>query len=306
MDNAIDLRLFRYFAVLAETLHFGRAARRLHISQPPLTRQIKLLEDVLGVALFERGKAGVSLTQAGAAFLPEARATLRQADKAVAAARAWRDADSGQFVVGYTTVFDRSAIPDVLDALRERFPRWRIGSKGKHSIALVRDIANGVMDAAFIGLHTAAPGLTVLPLEAEPPLVALASTHRLARKRALVPADLGDETLFWFERRLNPGYDDYARALFDQIGFHPRMTPEPADHHVLLGLVAEGQGVALIPASLRHVKRQGVVYRPVGGELRRLSMGIALAYDAAKPSPLLAPFIALVQGGIEPRALPAV
>jgi DNA-binding transcriptional LysR family regulator len=154
MNESIDLRQFRYFLAVSEELNFGRAALRLHISQPPLSRQIRQLEEQLGVELFLRSKAGVTLTEAGAAFLPEVRRTLAQAKKAVAVASATRGADGGQFVVGYTTVFDRSVIPDVFDCLRQRFPNWRITPKGKHSISLVRDIKNGAMDAAFIGLYT--------------------------------------------------------------------------------------------------------------------------------------------------------
>src|SRR6266571_7913925 len=143
MNTSIDLRQLRYFLAVAETLHVGRAAARLHMSQPPLSRQIRQLEDQLGVELFVRGKAGITLTAAGAAFLPEVRRTLAQVEKALAAARAARDTPGGQFTFGYTTVFDRSAIPDVAAELGARFPGWRLLAKGKHSISLVRDIKNG-------------------------------------------------------------------------------------------------------------------------------------------------------------------
>src|SRR5476649_426685 len=159
MTTSIDLRQFRYFLALSEELNFRRAALRLHISQPPLSRQIQQLEEQLGVELFQRNSSGVTLTQAGTAFLPEVRRTLAQADKAIAVARAAHGA--GRFVVGYTTVFDRSAIPDVTERLRQRFPQWSIESKGKHSISLVRDIRSGAMDAALIGLHTDTQGLKV-------------------------------------------------------------------------------------------------------------------------------------------------
>ena len=171
MNNAIDLRQFRYFLALSEELNFGRAALRLNISQPPLSRQIRQLEDQLGVALFVRSSTGVALSEAGAAFLPEARKTLAQAEKAVAAAKGVRSAAGGQFVVGYTTVFDRSAIPDVFDRLRQQFPTWRFVAKGKHSIALVRELKNGTIDAAFIGLHTDAQGLAQEIIHEEPLVV---------------------------------------------------------------------------------------------------------------------------------------
>ncbi len=295
MDNSIDLRQLRYFATLCETLHFGRAALRLHISQPPLSRQIRQLEEALGVDLFLRSKAGVTLTKAGAAFLPEVRRTLAQAERAIDAARAVRDSDSGVFVIGYTTIFDRSVIPDVLDELRQKFPDWQFVTRGKHSISLIRDIKNKGMDAAFIGLHTDTRGLPGETLHEEPLVIALAAGHPLARKRKLGFDDLRGERLFWFERRLNPGFHDHCQAYFEQRNFKPEILPEPADHHILLGLIAEGRGLALIPSSSQKLKRQGVVFRPLKEDSDRLTAGIAVTYLAHNDSPVLRAFLELVR-----------
>lgn len=295
MNESIDLRQFRYFLAVSEELNFGRAALRLHISQPPLSRQIRQLEDQLGVELFLRSKAGVTLTEAGVAFLPEVRRTLVQAEKAVAVAKSALSADCGQFVVGYTTVFDRSAIPDVVDGLRHHFPNWRFVTRGKHSISLVRDVKNGTMDAAFIGLYTDPQGLMVETILEEPLVVALSANHRLARKRSLGFDDLRGEPMFWFERRLNPGFYDHCQAFFEQINFKLNAIPEPPDHHIMLGLIAEGEGIALIPASLQNVKRQGVFFRPLKEESSKLSMGIAVTYSDCKQSPVLAKFLELVR-----------
>jgi len=295
MNTAIDLRQFRYFVALCEELNFGRAALCLHISQPPLSRQIRQLEDQLGVELFLRNATGVTLTEAGVAFLPEVRRTLAQAEKAVAVARAVRGSGGGQFVVGYTTVFDRSVIPDVFDDLRRGFPTWQIVTRGKHSISLVRDIKNGIMDAAFIGLHTETPGLTAETIHEEPLVLALSAKHPLARKRRLGFDDLRGEPMFWFERRLNPGFYDYCQALFEKIDFKPNVIPEPPDHHIMLGLIAEGQGIALISASLQNVKRQGVVFRALKEGSAGLSMGIAVTYSERNTSPVLRAFLDLVR-----------
>lgn len=300
MNEAIDLRQFRYFVAVSEELNFGRAAQRLYISQPPLSRQIRQLEEQLGVALFVRTKVGVTLTEAGAAFLPEARRTLAQAGKAVAAAQAARAAESGQFVLGYTTVFDRSAIPDVSGPLKKCFPNWRIVTKGKHSISLVRDIKKGTMDVAFIGLHTEAKGLKVETLREEPLMVALPAKHALARKRRIGFDDLREESVFRFERRLNPGFYDHCQAFFEAIDFKPRTILEPDDHHILLGLIAEGQGIGLISASLQNVKRQGVVFRPLKQEKQRLTSGIAMAYSQSNPSAVLTQFLELARSQARP------
>lgn len=300
MTNAIDLRQFRYFLALSEELNFGRAASRLYISQPPLSRQIRQLEDQLGVELFRRSKTGVTLTQAGAAFLPEVRKTLAQAAKAVAAAQALRDGENASFTVGYTTVFDRSVIPDVLEAFSLRCPTLRICTTGKHSISLVRDVWKGVIDVAFIGLHTETKGLKVETLYEEPLVVALPAGHPLARKRRLGFDDLRGEVMFRFERRLNPGFYDHCQSAFEQHNFKPRTIPEPDDHHILLGLIAEGKGLAFISASLQNVKRRGVVFRPLKAGIHQPSSGIAAAYRDNNTSPALALFLELVRAAKVP------
>jgi len=294
MDAHIDLRHLRYFLAVAEELNFRRAAERLHISQPPLSRQVQQLENELGVDLFQRSKGGIALTEAGVAFLPEARRTLAQASKAIAVARAAPGTIAGRFVVGYTTVFDRSALPNVFDLFRSRFPEWKLVVKGKHSISLIRDIINGAMDAAFIGLHTEALGLVVEPIREEPMVVALPARHRLAKKRSIGFDELRGEAFFWFERKMNPGFYDYCKAFFQKIAFEPNLIPEPQDHHVLLGHIAEGQGIALIPASLQNIKRKGVAFRALR-DASELSMGVAIAYSESNQSPALQPFLKLVR-----------
>ncbi|RJT28030.1 LysR family transcriptional regulator [Buttiauxella izardii] len=295
MNESIDLRQFRYFMAVCEELNFSRAAVRLHISQPPLSRQIRQLEEQLGVQLFLRSKTGVTLTEAGAAFLPEVKRTLLQAEKAIAVAQKMQSKNRGKFVVGYTTVFERSAIPDVMDELRQRFPDWQILTTGSYSINLVREISKGAMDVAFVGLHTDVQDLQVEKIIDDPLVVALPSGHRLANKRLISFDMLRDEPMFWFERRLNPGFYDHCQAFFQKIDFKPHVIPEPPDHHILLGLIAEGKGVALVPASLQCIKRQGVVFRKLKQEAHPLSMGIAVAWSKQNKSPVLQTFLELLR-----------
>ena len=192
-------------------------------------------------------------------------------------------------------MFDRSAIPDVFEPLQKSFPNWHIVTKGKHSISLVRDIKNGSMDVAFMGLHTEAKGLKVETLLEEPLIVALPANHALARKRSIGFDELSEESVFRFERRLNPGFYDHCQAFFEEIDFKPRTIPEPDDHHILLGLIAEGRGIAFISASLQNVKRKGVVFRPLKEEAGPLTSGIAVVYAAGDPSPILVRFLELVR-----------
>lgn len=298
MNHSIDLRQFRYFIALCEELHFGRAAQRLHISQPPLSRQIRQLENQLGVELFLRTQIGVALTPAGIAFLPEARRTLTQAEKAIAIARAANKTNNEKFTLGYTTVFDRSEIPDVSSDLKKHFPNLHVNTQGKHSISLVADIKNEIMDAAFITLHTETLGLKTETIFDDPLVVALSSQHPLARKRKLSFEDINSGRLFWFNRRLNPGYYDYCFSYFAKINFKPEIIPEPADHHMLLGAIAEGQGIALMSNSLQKIKRKGVVFRALNTTDKPISMGIAVAYSEQSTSPFLQTFLELVRAKI--------
>lgn len=126
-------------------------------------------------------------------------------------------------------------------------------------------------------------------------MVALSAKHPLARKRRLGFDDLRGEPMFWFERRLNPGFYDYCQAFFEKIDFKLNVIPEPSDHHIMLGLIAEGQGIALISASLQNVKRQGVVFRALKEESNGLSMGIAVTYSERNASPVLRSFLDLVR-----------
>ncbi|TDN54432.1 DNA-binding transcriptional LysR family regulator [Buttiauxella sp. JUb87] len=302
MNDAIDLRQLRYFLAVSEELNFSRAALRLHISQPPLSRQIRQLEEQLGVQLFLRSKTGVTLTEAGAAFLPEVKLTLLQAEKAIAVARASKGQDGGRFVIGYTTVFERSIIPNVTIELTQRFPDWQILSKGNYSVNLIREVQNGTMDAAFVGLHSDTQDLAVEKIINDPLVVAIPQHHRLAAKRSLSFDDLRGEAIFWFERRMNPGFYDHCQAFFQRINFKLNLIPEPADHHIMLGLIAEGNGIALVPASLQCIKRQGVVFRKLREESHHLTMGIAVVWSRENQSPVLKTFLEQVHCSPEPRS----
>lgn len=290
----IDLRHLRYFIAVAEAGSFRGAAEQLHISQPPLSRQIRQLEEELGVELLERGKHGVTLTPAGGAFLPAARKTLQQAEKAVRAARSAGGGSGGHFVVGYTPVFDRSAIPDVFDPFRQRHPAWRLSIRSQHSHGLVRDIRNGAMDAAFVGWPIQAEDLAVEVLREEPVVAALPASSRAARKRRVALADLRGERMYRFQRQWNPLLYDRWQALFEAADFAPETRPQPPDHHILLGLIADGRGFSLIPESLQNIRRTGVVFRPLR-EGKALSIGMALAYPESGRSPALDGFLRLVR-----------
>lgn len=298
MNHAIELRHLRYFLVLSEELNFGKAAKKLFISQPPLSRQIRQLEALLGVRLFERTTQQVTLTPAGEAFVPEVRRTLAQAEIAYKTARAAISEQRTRLMIGYTTVFDSSVIPDISQQITDKYPELCMIMKGKHSIQLVSDLLHHSLDAAFIALHTETHDLQWDLIHEERFAVALPIQHSLAEKTELTADDLRDETFFWFDRAANPGFYDHCETLFHQCQFHPTRLPEPADHHILLGMISEGKGLGLIPESLCNIGRNGVIYRPLTGKLNALSAGIVMARNAETAFPERDAFIDIIRKNV--------
>jgi len=291
MTASIDLRQLRYFAVLCEELHFGRAAARLNISQPPLSRQIRLLEDSLGVTLFDRNSRSVELTSAAEAFLPKVKRVLNDVDEAIRSVR--KPVENARCLsVGYTTVFDFGTYPGkVFQSLQARFPDWTLACHGRHSISLIRDVLNGELNIALIGLHSDVKGLALRVLHEEEMIVALPSADALAAKKLISFSDLADGRMFWFKRALNPGFYDYCRSYFDVIGFRPTVIPEPNDHHVLLGQIADGHGYALMPDSMRSIRRRGVVFRKLRYPRLALKVGVGMVYREDRASEMMMAFM---------------
>nr|WP_132454348.1 LysR family transcriptional regulator [Paraburkholderia sp. BL8N3] len=272
----MELWQLRYFVAVAEESSFRRAAERLSITQPPLTRQVQALEEVVGARLFDRDRGGVALTAAGSHFLAEARELLASADAMLARVRE-RTTRRVELRLGITTVLDAALFTWLAPALEKRAPGLRLVQKRQYSQQSVADIRRGALDAALIGLPSATADLMVQRLFADPLVAALPERHRLSKRRRISLLELRDDRLFWPERRLNPAYHDHFEKLFRALRFDPQRLPEPADHHVLLGLIADAQGVALIPASLKTIAREGVVYRLLKEE-PELKIEVAIAY----------------------------
>jgi DNA-binding transcriptional LysR family regulator len=284
MRPSVELWQLRYFVAVAEELSFRGAAERLSITQPPLTRQIHALEREIGEPLFERGSQGVALTDAGEHLLAEARTLLAAADGLFSrlGERAGRQAS---LRLGITTVVDASLFTWVEPALRQHLPGLRLVQKRQISQRSVADVRRGLLDLAIIGLPSATAELAVEPLTVDPLVAAIPQRHALAKRRSISLLELRSDPLFWFSRPLNPAYFDHFEALFQRMAFAPARLPEPSDHHVMLGLIADGQGVALIPRSLTSIARTGVLYKTLK-EAADLTVGIAVAY---RPDRLSAP-----------------
>jgi len=279
MANRLDSRSLRLFLAVARTLSFRQAAEALHLSQPPLSRAIRELEARLGTPLFERDTQAVALTDAGRTLLPFARRIERLLDDAEAALASAHPPLGERLRIGLTTAIETSALHRLMAPVEAAYPGVVVAATDS-SPRLVRQVLGGRLDAAFVALPVAAPGVDLHPLATQALVVALSATHPLARRRRLALADLGAEPVFRFERRRQPLFHDHCQRVFDAHGFAPRFVREPEDHHVLLAEVAAGRALALLPSSFTALRRTGVAYRPLAeGEALAVGIGLATASD---------------------------
>jgi DNA-binding transcriptional LysR family regulator len=256
----LDLRLVDYFVAVAEELHFGHAAERLHIAQPSLSQQIRRLEQQLGVSLFERNSRNVRLTPAGEAFLREGRRALAQAERAISATRA---AAAELLTVGFYGSAGRALLPAVLTAFRERHPLTEVSVR-EILFGSIGEILDGRVDVAFTRLMPDQTALAVEVIATEPRLVALATTHPFANRQTLTFADLRGESFI-----INPMVADDGpppRWLDEQRrhGLPGRVAAQARSTQEIVTLVGAGRGVCLLPAAATlHDRHPDVVYVPV-------------------------------------------
>ncbi|MEX3958290.1 LysR substrate-binding domain-containing protein [Trinickia sp. EG282A] len=294
----MDLRRIRYFVVLAETLHFGRAALRLNIAQPPLSQQIRVLEEELGAQLFDRGNRRVDLTPAGKALLPEARALLAQAERvSTVAARAQRG-EIGELRVGLTgSAAFTALIPRLILKYRQRFPGVHLRIEELTTQEQLAALLEQRLDVAIVRGISAPdlpPTLRATRLFEDSLIVALPPHHRLtAAAKPLTIGALADETFVMYPRESGTGVYDQIIALCRQAGFAPRIGQEARAAPTIVGLVAAGLGVALVPESLRSMNANGVVYRPLKEKGARSAMWLVLR--AQQPSSQEAAFAAMAK-----------
>ena len=271
----MELRHLRYFVAVAEELHFGRAARRLHIAQPPLSRQIRDLEREIGTPLFERGSRGVELTHAGRAFLPESRLTLVQAERATRTAQRAALGETGRLRVGFVEAATHSGIlPDVLGFFRMHLPGIGLSLLELESLQQAEALRDGRID---IGIVSGAPldadrWLQAEPVASDPLVLVVPQGHPLAGRKRFALADLAAESFILIPRYAGPVLYDDIIAHCREAGFSPRVAQEAAGWHTMVSLVSAGVGVAFVPQSLSRLHLTGVAYRPVRDLGVRLEM----------------------------------
>lgn len=256
----IDIRALRCFLAVADTLHFGKAAERLHMTQPPLSRQIAGLEKALGVTLLERDSRHVRLTAAGARFAQDARDVLVGLEQACRSAQQVAAGELGELRVGFMMHAAHSSVPPLARRFIAAHPQVQLRLREALPLALLQGMREGELDAGIGFAPAELHGLALQPLFEEPLCVALPATHALARRRQVQVAQLADEALITAPADVVPTLREAIDACFAREGLRPQIRLEVQLQQSIVSLVGEGLGVALVPASLRRLGVPGVVF----------------------------------------------
>jgi DNA-binding transcriptional LysR family regulator len=277
----VDARLWRSFAALADELHYGRAADRLHITQPALSRQIRDLERVLGVRLFDRTSRRVVLSQAGQAVLGQARRALTESDRTVRLARLAAQGDWGELAISVLPAVTLTLLPAIIRAYRDAHPAIGVRISESFDDEQLAALTAGRIDAGFLRAAAAPPGIRLQTLLTEPVLAGLPADHRLARHDRIALSELAGEPFVFFPRHRSVlAYDEFI-ASCRAAGFSPTIVQE-ASGISALGLVAAGLGVTVVAASYQALSLDGVRFVPIIGH--QLTLQLAWAADNANPA----------------------
>jgi DNA-binding transcriptional LysR family regulator len=290
----MELRHFRYVVAVADTLHFGRAAEQLHISQPPLSQQIRQLEDELGVRLFDRTQRRVQLTAAGELFVQEARLVLTQVDHAGKVGERIRQGEEGQLFIGVAGPADADYFVEIMRTFAQRHPQVRVIIRNMSTAEQVRAIQEKRLHAGFVTPPVDDPALMFETVLHEPIVLAVPRDHPLAARSRVPLSALASQSLILFSRTMGPGFFDAIAGACRTAGFDLRVRHEVDNLHSAYGLVAAGLGVSFVPAGLQGEPPKGVVLRPLAPALPHVDCEIALAYRRERFCDLVQLFVDVV------------
>ncbi|GAA3237444.1 LysR family transcriptional regulator [Pseudonocardia petroleophila] len=294
-------RRLRYFVAVADELSFTRAAERLHMAQPPLSQQIALLEKDLGATLFDRSRRAVRLTAAGAALLPEARRLLADLDDTARLVRRVADGSLGRLSVGFVPSAINGALSDLLRGFRAGHPDVELTLRERDPDALLRSVRDRSLDLAVLYLPAPEPDLDHRWLGSEELLLALPAHHPAAARSRVALTDVADEPFVLPEQHDVPGLHAAVGAAFADAGVTPRVAQRGVWlMQTVLGLVAAGIGLAVVPSSVAALDRAGVVLRHLDGAARRVDL--AAVWRPDNPS---APLARMLSGTDRPAGRPS-
>ena len=302
--NNIELRHLRYFVAVGEELHFGRAARRLHLAQPPLSQQIRKLEQILGHRLFTRTSREVKLTSAGEVFLERARRTLRSIDEDVEEARSIGRGEVGFLKVGFIGSSMLTKLPAMLGRYRRQFPNVNLQLKEFHTSGVIQALLENSLDVGFLRDSGPIEGLNVEPLFSEPFIAVVPRRHPAAKRKALSGAELREEPFVFFSPLASQRAYDKAVSICEAHGYRPRVVQEAPQWLTILRLVGAGLGVSIAPACVQRIATPDICcvklipsrkqHQGPNGR-RRFMSDIELAYRAGDTRPIVNTFCSMAR-----------
>lgn len=289
----VELRQLRSFVITAEELHVGRAAARLHLTQPSLSRQIAALERDVGAPLFTRVRRRFGLTPAGEIFLGAAREIVHRADDAAEQARRAHRGELGTLRLRFVQSATFQLLPRLLGAFRAALPDVVLDVETMTTLGQVAALRAGRIDVGLLRPPISEPTLTTRVVSRDPLVAALPAGHRLANRRRLPLTALAEEPFVLYKRSWGPSVQDAIVGHCLSAGFSPRIIQEAGDVQTIVSLVSAGLGVSLLIAPTPPIAEDAVVYRPIADDLPPWEM--ALAWSSANDAPVVARFLAIAQ-----------
>lgn len=284
----IDIRHFRYFQAVAEELHFGRAAARLCIAQPALTRQIQQLEEEVGTPLLHRTQRRVELLPAGKIFLERTNLILEEVARAATDARRVGNGEFGRLSVGFIHSSTYGLLPSIVERFRHLYPDIELELHempiAEQHVALTR----GVIDIGLLRPQAAPAELEIQPVMEDPFLLALPSKHPLAKLEAVLLQTIAAEPLVTFSKRESPLLHSRVMAMCEQAGFTPNVVQQATQIHTMVGLVGAGIGMAVVPGTARNLHPKGVRFLEILDQPEPVQ--VALAWHRGKDTPAIRSF----------------
>jgi DNA-binding transcriptional LysR family regulator len=299
----MELRQLRYFVAVADTLHFGRAAERLGITQPPLSQQIQALEQAIGARLFHRTNRRVELTEAGRAFLQETRVVLERLDRAAEQAARIHRGEAGELRLGFTVSAPFTDIfAHSIQAFRHSHPAVNLALREMRTVEQIAALVEGRLDLGLIRPATLPEAVTALELLREPLVIVMRSDHPAAQGDPAEPVSLktfANEDFLLFPQAAGFSFVDQILRLCQRAGFKPRVVQEAREASTQIALVAAGFGVAVMPALQQRIQLDSVSYRPLDDP--EAHTAVWLAWRREDNSPLVRAFTQLVAARLKPR-----
>jgi DNA-binding transcriptional LysR family regulator len=297
----MELRHLRYFITVAEELHFGRAAQRLNMTQQPLSRQIRDLEIEIQVTLFHRTKRTVRLTEAGKVFLERSYGVLAQLEQAIAVTQQIGRGEVGRLAIGFVDSAMYTLLPEIVRVFREQFPAVELRLYELTTAQQIQALHHKQIDIGIVRSAISEAGLSVECFLPESLVLALPENHPLSAQTQVSLSTLADELFILFPAKMGPVFYDQIITICQQAGFQPKVAQEAVQMQTIVGLVAAGLGIAIVPASLQNFHRSGVIYRPLQEQIPKT--GLYLAWRQHDTSPVLSAFLSLARSKLNDSAI---